>query len=78
MSFVPVSRYLIGLGMFGFLYWLLDGILTLFIDEGVHTAGAAFDLIHALWTGGLLIYIIFGGWYVIRTYNEKNQYGGQI
>jgi len=71
MSFVPVTKYLIGLGVFGFIYWLLDGILTLFINEGVHTAGTGFDIIHALWTAGLLVYMIFGGWWVIRTYNER-------
>ena len=76
MSFIPVGRYLVGLAFFGFIYWLLDGILDVFIDEGVHVTGMTFDLMHALWTGSLLVYLIFGGWWVIRTYNEKNMYGG--
>ena len=75
MSFVPVMRYFVGLAFFGLTYWLLDGMLTLFIDLGVHTTGTGFNLMHALWTAGLLTYMIFGGWWVIRTVNEKGQGG---
>ena len=76
MSFIPVSKYLIGLALFGFLYWILDGLIIMFTETGIHTTGTTFNLMHALWTGSLLVYLIFGGWWVIRTYNEKNQYGG--
>jgi len=75
MSFVPVMRYFVGLAFFGLAYWLLDGMLTLFIDLDVHTTGTGFNLMHALWTAGLLTYTIFGGWWVIRTVNEKGQGG---
>jgi len=70
MSFIPVVKYLVGLGVFGFAYWILNGIFDSIIAEDVHTAGASFNFIHMMWTGCLLIYLIFGGWWVIRTYNE--------
>jgi len=76
MSFIPVTQYLIGLGVFGFMYWLLDGIMDMFIEVNVHTNGTTFNIIHAFFTGGLLVYVIFGGWWVIRKYNEKDTQGG--
>ena len=76
MNVIPVLKYLFGLAVFGFLYWILDGILTLFIAEGVHTSGTTWNIMHMFWTGSLIIYMIFGGWWVIRTYNEKTIYGG--
>jgi len=76
MSFLPVGKYVVGLAFFGFIYWLLDGIMEAFIGESIHTAGTTFNLMHAMWTGSLLVYLVFGGWWVIRTYNEKNQFGG--
>jgi hypothetical protein len=76
VSFLPVLKYGFGLGVFGFIYWLLDGILTLFIQESVHTTGTTFNILHALWTGGLLVYLVFGGWWLIRTYNEKQYQRG--
>ena len=76
MNVFPVIKYLLGLGVFGFFYWLLDGILSMFIEVGEHTVGTTFNIMHALWTGALLIYLIFGGWYTLRKYNERNPYGG--
>ena len=76
MSFIPVFKYILGLGLFGFLYWLLDNIMILFIDENIHTTGTTFNIIHALWTASLLVYLIFGGWQVIRQYNEQNNIHG--
>lgn len=78
MSFIPIMRYLVGLAFFGFIYWILDGLLDLFINEGVHVTGTTFNIIHALWTAGLLVYMIFGGWWAIRTYNEQGQQQGGI
>lgn len=71
MSFIPVVKYMIGLGIFGFTYWILGSILETIVDEGVHTAGITFNILHALWTGGLLVYLVFGGWWLIRRYDEK-------
>ena len=76
MSFIPTMNYLIGLAVFGFAYWILDGILDMFIEVDVHVAGTTFDVMHMLWTASLIVYIIFGGWWLIRKYNERNMYGG--
>jgi len=70
MSFLPVVKYFVGLGVFGFAYWILGDIFETIIDEGVHTSGVTFNIIHMFFTGGLLVYMIFGGWWLIRMYNE--------
>jgi len=71
-----VMKYIIGLGAFGFTYWLLDGILDLFIAAGNYTTGDTFNILHMIWTGALLIYIIFGGWWLIGQYDEKQYMRG--
>lgn len=71
MSFVPVLYYVTGLGTFGFIYWLLDGILDTFIETGVYTSSNTWDLLLYLWIAIIFVYIIFGGIWLIRKYNEK-------
>jgi len=76
MSFVPVLQYIVGLGAFGFCYWLTNGIVTSFIESGASQTGTTMDLLHAFWTGIIIVYLIFGGWWVIRKYNEAEYRGG--
>lgn len=71
MSFIPVVQYGIGLGVFGFVYWLLNGIMVLIVGHNVHEASAAFTILQLLWVFSVLIYIIFGGWWLIRSYDER-------
>lgn len=74
MSFIPVISYIAGIFVFGFLYWILDSI-----QEAMQTyssTGGVFDLMVYFWAGSLIVYLIFGGWYVVRLYNERNYYGG--
>jgi hypothetical protein len=71
VSFIPVLKYGLGLGVFGFTYWLLNSILALFISASVHETGTTFNILHALWTAGLIAYMIFGGWWLIRMYDEQ-------
>ena len=68
MSAVPAIAYLIGLGFFGFMYWIFDGIQELF--RGLSKTGNVYDIMLYAWTGIILVYIIFGGWWVVRKYNE--------
>lgn len=75
MSFVPVFVYMVGIATFGFFYWLLDGLLTTMIDTGVGKTGLILDLLLYTWTGAIIIYLIFGGYWVIRKYNEKEYRG---
>jgi len=79
VSFVPVLQYGLGLGFFGFIYWLMDGILDIIKEANVHETGTIYDFLLYLWAGCLIVYIIFGGWWMIRKYNE-DQYttGGMM
>jgi len=76
MSFIPVIQYIVGIGVFGFIYWLLDNILDDFIAVGIHETGNLYDFMMYGWAGALLIYLFFGGWWVIRKYNEIEYRGG--
>jgi hypothetical protein len=73
MSFVPVLLYSIGLAVFGFVYWLMDNILRIFIGMNIAdtTTFNCYDLLIYLWTGIIVIYVIFGGLWLVRTYNER-------
>lgn len=70
-SFIPVLMYILGLGMFGFMYWLMNGILTSFIDVGIHKTGNAYNLLSYIWVGIIIIYLVFGGIWLVRKYNER-------
>ena len=74
-SFIPVAQYIIGLGVFGFTWWLTNGILDEFIAAGVHETGNIWNLLTYLWIGIILIYLIFGGWWLVRKYDEKEYRG---
>ena len=76
MSFIPVLQYGIGIGVFGFVYWLLDNIQTEFIIANVHETGNIWSLLVYIWTASLLIYLLFGGIWVVRKYNEREYSGG--
>lgn len=76
MSYVPVLAYLGGIGVFGFVYWLLDGILDYLIEVGVHETGSVWSFLTYGWTGLLVMYIIFGGIWVMRQYNIDQYYRG--
>ena len=77
MSFIPVFMYLTGMAVFGFFYHLLDGILDDILASGVGESGTLLDLLLYLWAGMLIVYLIFGGWWMIRKYNES-QYRGEL
>jgi len=46
------------------------------IAVAIHETGNAYNLLMYIWTGALIIYIIFGGWWLIRKYSEKQYTGG--
>ena len=68
MGFIPVAKYLIGLGFFGFLYWLLDGILPLLAEFS--QTDQPYELLWFLWYGGALAYLLFASWWLIDTYTD--------
>ena len=77
MSFLPVIMYLTGLAVFGFIYWLMDGILKIMESTGIHRTGNTYDFLLYIWLGIIVLYVLFGGIWLIRKYNElQYQQGG--
>jgi hypothetical protein len=74
-SFIPVAQYLVGLGVFGFVWWLTNGVLSSFTSVGIHETGNTWDFLNYVWIGIIVIYLIFGGWWLIRKYDEKEYRG---
>ena len=78
MSAIPIIEYILGLGVFGLVYWILDGIKEVFINVNIHQRTVVWDLLQYIWLGTLIIYIVFGAWYTIRKYNESEYQMGMI
>jgi len=76
MSALPVLGYVIGIGIFTIAGYFLNNIIEIFVDAGIHQGGTVFPLLQYIWTGVFIIFLIFGGVYVIRQYNEKQYQGG--
>lgn len=66
-------QYLTGLAVFGFIYWLLDGIQK--DMQVISSTGDLFNMLLYFWTGIIIIYILFGGIWVVRKYGEKEYWG---
>lgn len=73
---IPVLIYLFGLGVFGFIRWIMDGILEQLEALGVHQTGPVYIFLNMVWTGALVVYLIFGGIWLIRKYDEREYIGG--
>jgi len=69
MGLLPVMEYLAGIIVFGLGYWLLDGIQVEF--HRVSESGNIYELAQYIWVGIALLYLIFGGIWVVRKYTEK-------
>jgi len=79
MSFLPVLEYVGGLAVFGFVYWIMDDILAEILDVGypLMVTGQVYNLYSYLWVAIIVIYLIFGGWWLVRKFNEQQyQQGG--
>ncbi len=63
--------YLIGLMVFGFIYWLLNGILPFF--EVMSSGGIVHDLANFLWWFVLVIYLVLGPFYFWNRLREWRQ-----
>ena len=60
--------YIFGLGVFGFLYWLLNGILVEF--RPLSETGTLLEWANYLWFGSLVVYLIFGAFWLPRKIKE--------
>lgn len=74
MSFLPVLKYGTGLFIFGLVYWLLNGFVDDLKDISINDN--TYQLLMYFWAGILIIYIIFGGFWLIRQYLKREYYGG--
>jgi hypothetical protein len=70
MSFLPTIEYLAGIAAFGLTYWIMDNVLTEIAQVGIHQTGNVYNLLFYFWAGILVIYLVFGGWWLVRKYNE--------
>jgi len=75
MTFIHVFEYLCGIAVFGFLYWLLSGIKEI-IETSVGISGDTYTLYLYVWTGSIIVYLLFGGIWLARTYAELKEQGG--
>jgi len=62
-SVIYAFEYMIGLAVFGFFYWLMNGILVEF--QFISVQDTTYTLAMFFWAGILIVYIIFGIWYFI-------------
>ena len=64
--------YFLGLGLFGGLYWFLNGIL---IDVKVYTYDSELlRLANYIWVGSLVLYLILGAFWLPRVLKEWHQH----
>ena len=77
MSLIPVMMYSAGIVVFGFTGWLFNGIKAIILDAHIHETGTTFDFMMYIWSGTFILYLVLGGFWVIKKYNENEyQYGG--
>ena len=76
-NFTNVLMYFIGLVVFGFIYWLLDGILTIFKGTNVQdiTSFNSWDIMIYVWAGIVIVYLVFGGIWLIRSFSQSSTGG---
>jgi len=70
LSAIHIIEYLAGLGVFGLAYWLLNGIFNSI--KGISLTTSPYNLILYIWTGTIIVYLIFGVIWLARMYSEPN------
>lgn len=72
-----IIMYFAGLVVFGFVYWLMDGILNVLkpLNLADTTTYTSYDLLLFFWYGIVVVYLLFGGIWLIRSF-QKQSYGG--
>jgi hypothetical protein len=68
-----IFLYLIGLIVFGFLYWLLNGLTDIIKATNVAdtTTFTSYDLMLYVWAGIVIVYVLFGGLWLIRSFQGQ-------
>jgi len=65
---IYVFDYIFGIPIFGFMWWLLNGILVEI--KVVSATGDVLTLANYFWTAALIIYILFGAFWLPRKIKE--------
>ena len=64
------------LSVFGFLYWLLNGILAEF--RPIAESGDVLTYANWMWAGAVILYLVFGVFWLPRAVKERPPgYGGR-
>lgn len=66
-------EYLFAIPIFGFLFWILNGILIQIAP--VSSKGPLFQLASHLWVGAIIVFILFGIFWLPRKIKERNEWG---
>jgi uncharacterized membrane protein YedE/YeeE len=69
-----VFLYIIGIVVFGLIYWLLNGILDIIKATNVAdtTTFSSYDLMLYVWAGIVIVYVLFGGLWLIRSFQKRD------
>ena len=72
--------YFIGLVVFGFIYWLLDGMMDIFVATNVAdtTTFTVYPLLMYVWAGIVVVYLVVGGIWLIRSFQKQTYEGGMV
>lgn len=64
--------------VFGFIYWLLDGMMDIFVRTGVAdtTTFTVYPLLMFVWAGIVVVYLVFGGIWLVRSFQQQTMIGG--
>ena len=73
-----IFLYLIGIVIFGLIYWLLNGMLDMIKATNVAdtTTFTSYDLMLYVWAGIVIVYVIFGGLWLIRSFQAREYIEG--
>jgi len=69
MSWLPVAEMLIGLGTFGFLYWITNGIVEYLMF--VSLTGTTYDIVVTGWNTLPFIVLFFAGIYLLMQMQKR-------
>lgn len=63
-----VADYMLGIAVFGFVYWVFNGILPEF--GAISVQDDIYTLAWYLWHGTLVIYLVFGAFWFFNALKE--------
>lgn len=69
MSWFPVAEMFIALGIFGFIYWLMNGIVQEMIF--ISATGVFYDFMLFCWRALPVIVLILAGYYLLSSMQKK-------